>query len=64
MMQMYLDGVTLRTGITNARALIPEVLRLVAEGKLDPSPVTTLLAPWNEADAAFYERTTKVIVTR
>lgn len=64
LMQMYLNGVTLRTGITNARAFIPAVLDLVASGRFDPSPVATLVAPWKDADRAFLERTTKVVVTR
>lgn len=64
LMQMYLDGTTLRTGITNARRYIPEVLDLVASGRLDPTPVATLVAPWNDADRAFLEPTTKVIIAR
>jgi alcohol dehydrogenase len=61
---MYVDGVTLRTGITNARALIPQVLALIADKRLDPTPVATLVAPWEDAHRAFLEPTTKVIVTR
>jgi alcohol dehydrogenase len=64
LMQMYMDGSTLRTGITNARTVIPNVLQLMADGRLDPAPVTTLLADWNDADRAFLEPTTKVIVKR
>ncbi|MEY4515084.1 MAG: hypothetical protein RLZZ450_7206, partial [Pseudomonadota bacterium] len=61
---LYVDGVTLRTGITNARALIPQVLALIADKRLDPTPVATLVAPWEDAHRAFLEPTTKVIVTR
>jgi threonine dehydrogenase-like Zn-dependent dehydrogenase len=64
LMQMYRDGLTLRTGITNSRSLIPAVLDLIASGALDPAPVATLVAPWEDADRAFLERTTKVIVSR
>jgi len=64
LMQMYRDGTSLHTGITNARPIIPKVLELVAKGALDPEPVTTLLAPWDDADSAFLERTTKVVVSR
>jgi alcohol dehydrogenase len=64
LMQMYFDGTELRTGITNARALIPRVLELVASGRLDPRPVATVVAPWDRADEAFLEGTTKVIVSR
>jgi alcohol dehydrogenase len=61
---MYVDGVTLRTGITNSRALIPQVLELLASKRLDPTPVATLVAAWDDAPRAFLERTTKVIVAR
>jgi threonine dehydrogenase-like Zn-dependent dehydrogenase len=64
LMQMYRDGLTLTTGITNARPVIPALLELVAKGALDPSPVTTVLAPWADADQAFLENTTKVVVSR
>ncbi|MDD9965113.1 MAG: alcohol dehydrogenase catalytic domain-containing protein [Myxococcales bacterium] len=64
LMQMYVDGITLRTGITNARALIPRVLSLVAEGRLDPAPVTTLLTTWSDAQRALLAQTTKVVVAR
>jgi alcohol dehydrogenase len=64
LMQMYVDGLTLRTGITNARAIIPHVLALVAERRLDPSLVTTLRAPWADAPEALATVTTKVVITR
>jgi alcohol dehydrogenase len=64
LMQMYRDGIGFRTGITNSRPLIPQVLDLVAKGLLQPALVTTLVAPWEDADRAFLEKTTKVVVTR
>lgn len=64
LMQMYRDGIGFRTGITNSRPLIPAVLDLVRRGVLNPAPVATLVAPWNDADRAFVERTTKVVVSR
>jgi threonine dehydrogenase-like Zn-dependent dehydrogenase len=54
---------TATTGITNSRSPIPQVLELVAKGALDPAPVTTVLAPWADADRAFLEPTTKVVVS-
>jgi threonine dehydrogenase-like Zn-dependent dehydrogenase len=63
-MHMYRNGLTLRTGITNSRRLIPAVLDLIASGALDPAPVASLVAPWEDADRAFLEPTTKVIVSR
>ena len=64
LLQMYVDGITLRTGISNARSTIPDVLALMAQGRLDPRPVTTRVANWQDASDAFLERTTKVVVTR
>lgn len=63
-MQMFVDGITLRTGISNARPQIPEVLALVAQGRLDPLPVTTRVADWRDGHEAFLERTTKLVITR
>jgi alcohol dehydrogenase len=64
LMQMYANDSTLRTGVSHARAALPEVLALMASGRLDPSPVTTLTAEWQDAPEAFLERTTKVVVQR
>jgi threonine dehydrogenase-like Zn-dependent dehydrogenase len=63
-MQMYVDGTTLTTGISNARANIPAVLGVIAEGRFDPRLVTTRVAEWGEAAEAMGERTTKVVVRR
>jgi alcohol dehydrogenase len=61
---MYANDSTLRTGVSHARAALPEVLALMASGRFDPSPVTTLAAEWQDAPEAFLERTTKVVVQR
>ena len=62
--RMYLNGSTLRTGLANVRADLPDVLALVTSGRLDPAAVTTLRAPWAEAPRALLERTTKVVLER
>ncbi|MEO8177952.1 MAG: alcohol dehydrogenase catalytic domain-containing protein [Deltaproteobacteria bacterium] len=64
LMQMYVDGLTLTTGISNARVNIPAVLGLLAEGRFDPRLVTTRVAPWESAHEALHEKTTKLIVAR
>jgi threonine dehydrogenase-like Zn-dependent dehydrogenase len=64
LMQMYANDSTLRTGVSHARAALPEVLALMASGRFDPAPVTTLTADWDDAPEAFLERTTKVVVQR
>lgn len=64
LMQMYANDSTLRTGVSHARAALPEVLALIASGRFDPARVTTLVADWEDAPLAFLERTTKVVVQR
>jgi len=64
LMQMYANDSTLRTGVSHARAALPEVLALIAGGRFDPARVTTLVADWDDAPLAFLERTTKVVVQR
>jgi alcohol dehydrogenase len=46
-------------GIWNAA-----VVDFIASGKFDPLAVTTLVADWDDAPAAFTTRATKVIVRR
>jgi alcohol dehydrogenase len=46
---MYGRNVTLRVARANARTMIPEVLALMADGRLRPELVTTQLAPIDEA---------------
>jgi alcohol dehydrogenase len=49
MLEMYGKGIHFVTGRAHARADMPEVLRHVAEGTLDPTPVTTGVHPWESA---------------
>ena len=55
MLRMYGRNVTLHLGRTHARALMPEVLALIAAGKLDPGPVISCVAPLDEAPRALDE---------
>jgi threonine dehydrogenase-like Zn-dependent dehydrogenase len=64
LMQMYVNDSTLRTGISHARASLPDVLSLIAKEKFQPEKITTLLANWDDATEAYLERTTKVVVHR
>jgi threonine dehydrogenase-like Zn-dependent dehydrogenase len=64
MMRMYSMGLTLRNGVTNARPAIPAILELVRDGRLRPERITTTTADWKDADQAFLENSTKVVVTR
>ena len=64
LMQMYANDSTLRTGISHARASLPDVLDLIESKKFQPEKITTLLAHWEDASDAYLERTTKVVVHR
>jgi threonine dehydrogenase-like Zn-dependent dehydrogenase len=62
--RMYLYGGTLKTGLANVRADIPEILRAIQSGRLKPELVTTLVADWNDAPDALLDPTTKVVLVR
>ena len=64
LMQMYANDATLRTGVSHARAALPEVLGLIQSRTFRPEKITTLLADWDDAAEAYLERTPKVIVHR
>lgn len=49
MLEMYGKGIHFVTGRANARADMPDVLRHVADGSLDPRPVMTGVHPWESA---------------
>lgn len=61
---MYLKSATLHVGLANARAELPALLELLRQGKLDPTIVTSLVAPWDDAPRALLERSTKVVLRR
>lgn len=60
----FVNGIAFRTSRVAARAELPAVLALIAAGRLVPSAVTTLTAPWHDAPAAFRAPGAKVIVAR
>ena len=62
LLEMYTRGCTFHTGRCHARALIPEVLALIAAGRLDPALVTSAVAGFDEAEAALAEPPTKLIL--
>jgi alcohol dehydrogenase len=63
---MFGRNATLIVARSHARALIPDVLALIANGKLAPERVTTVLAPMDDAAAALNDHlrggSTKTIV--
>ena len=64
LLQMYANTTTLKVGISHARAFLPAVVNFIRSGQFDPLTVTTVIADWEDAPAAFTTRATKVIVRR
>lgn len=64
LLEMYTRGVTFHTSRADARALLPEVLDLVAAGHLDPTAVPTTVLPWDEAAEAWLTPATKLVFAR
>jgi threonine dehydrogenase-like Zn-dependent dehydrogenase len=64
MLEMYTSGVTLTTSRVSARAAIPDVLGLIASGRLHPELVTARVVDWGDAADALAEHTHKTVVGR
>jgi alcohol dehydrogenase len=65
LLEMYTKGITFRTGRVHARAAMPGVLALAAQGALHPELVTTRVVPWPDAPDALLERGwTKLVIER
>jgi threonine dehydrogenase-like Zn-dependent dehydrogenase len=62
LLEMYTRGCTLHTSRCDARALIPDVLALIAAGKLDPSLVTSAVVGFDDAPEALVEPPTKLVL--
>jgi threonine dehydrogenase-like Zn-dependent dehydrogenase len=61
---MYLNGVTFRTGRGHARPAIPALLELVTSGRFRPELVTTRVADWEQAPEALADPPRKLVLTR
>jgi threonine dehydrogenase-like Zn-dependent dehydrogenase len=62
LLEMYTRGCTLHTSRVHARAVIPQVLELVAAGRLDPAVVTSAVADFADAPAALADPPTKLVL--
>lgn len=62
--RMYLKSTSFRTGLSHPSADIPAVIDLVRAGRFDPSKVTTVVGPWEDAPTVFLQRGTKAVVQR
>ena len=63
LLPMYTRGVRFVTGRVNARAVIPEILELLADA-CDLSPAVDRVTPWDEAPSVWPTMTGKTIFTR
>ncbi|MGP3921162.1 zinc-dependent alcohol dehydrogenase [Nonomuraea sp. 10N515B] len=64
LMHMYATDITLRVGVSHARATLPDLLDFVHRTGFPAERVTTLLADWDDAPTAYTAKTTKVILQR
>lgn len=60
--KLYTRGIQLHIGRTHAAALLPQVVQLIAAGRLDPAAVTTRVVDSGEAATAWLEPATKLSV--
>ncbi len=64
LLEMYTTGVHFHTGRCNARADMPEVLALVASGRLKPELINSEVIDWNDAADALHDPSTKPVFVR
>jgi alcohol dehydrogenase len=62
--EMYTKNITFTTGRVHAREAMPEVLELIADGRLDPEPVTGRHIAWDDAAEALAEHREKLVIER
>jgi alcohol dehydrogenase len=62
--RMYTLGIRFFVGRCHAAALLPEVVRLIESGRLQPDAVTTRVVDWDAAPDAFAEPGIKLVVRR
>lgn len=63
-MDMYATSATLRVGVSHVRPVLRELLEFVASTGFPAEQVTSLLADWEDAPAAYAARTTKLVLHR
>lgn len=64
LLEMYTRGITFHTSRADARRYLPEVLDLVAAGRIDPLAVPTTVAEWDQAGQRWLEPALKLVLTR
>ena len=61
---MYRKSMSFHTGWVHTHAIIDEPLEIIHSGRFNPSPVTTIVADWEDAAEALCEPFVKVIIRR
>ena len=64
LLEMYTRGITFHLSRADSRRLLPAVLELFADGRFDPLAVPTTIVPWDQADVAWLEPATKLVLER
>lgn len=64
MFQLWYRGVSLKTGVANARAHVHEVLRLMQSGRIEPMRIVSEVLPWDEAASALKDPSLKPVFVR
>ena len=64
LLEMYTRGITFHTSRADSRRYLPEVLDLVAAGRIDPLTVPTTVVPWDRAADHWLQPALKLVVTR
>ena len=64
LLELYTRGITLHLSRADSRRYAPEVIDLVASGALRSEPVTTTVARWEDAPAAWLTPDTKLVLRR
>jgi len=62
--RLYTLGIRFFVGRVHAAAQLPEVMSLIAQGRLRPEEVTTRVVDWEEAPTAYLEPAIKLVVRR
>jgi threonine dehydrogenase-like Zn-dependent dehydrogenase len=64
LLEMYTRGITFHTSRADSRRYLPEILDLVAAGRIDPRAVPTTVVDWDRAADAWLQPALKLVVTR
>lgn len=64
LLEMYTRGITFHTSRADSRRYLPEILDLVASGRIDPLAVPTTVVEWDRAADRWLEPALKMVVAR